>query len=527
MDKVPVRRVKRPALGASTAAAVAPTDYRSTLLLGSVFVIATCGLIYELIAGTLASYLLGDSVLQFSTIIGAYLFAMGIGSWLSRYLGGSLLRWFIQLEILVGLVGGFSAPLLFLVFEHVSSFRLILYALVGLTGVLVGLEIPLLMRILEGRFEFKDLVSRVFTFDYIGALLASLVFPLVLVPQLGLIRTSLLCGALNVVVAGIALYRFPETRPFRRSMGGALVASLLALAVAFGFAERLQAYTEGLAFQDQVIYTKTTPYQRLVLTKNQRELRLFLNGNLQFSSADEYRYHEALVHPVMQALPQARRVLVLGGGDGLAVRELLKYPQLQHIDLVDLDAGMTQLFQHNQMLLELNHRSLLNPKVRVINADAYQWVRQDSSRYDCIIVDFPDPGNYSIGKLYSAAFYRALEQRLAPGGWAVVQSTSPYVARRSFWCVAHTLEAAGFTALPYHCYVPSFGEWGFVLAGRNRHWRPDAGPLPPGLRYVTPATIRAMRFFPPDMSEVPTEINQLNNQALVRYFEEDWGPYVH
>lgn len=526
MDKVPVRRVKRAAFGAPVAAAP-PSDYRPALLLGSVFVIATCGLIYELIAGTLASYLLGDSVLQFSTIIGAYLFAMGIGSWLSRYLGGSLLRWFIQLEILVGLVGGFSAPLLFLLFEHVSSFRLILYALVGLTGILVGLEIPLLMRILENRFEFKDLVSRVFTFDYIGALLASLVFPLVLVPQLGLIRTSLLCGALNVVVAGVALYRFPETRPFRRSLSGALGASLLALAVAFGYAERLQAYTEGLAFQDQVIYTKTTPYQRLVLTKNQRELRLFLNGNLQFSSADEYRYHEALVHPAMQALPRARRVLVLGGGDGLAVRELLKYPQLQHIDLVDLDAGMTHLFQHNQMLLELNQRALLNPKVRVTNADAYQWVRQDTSRYDGILVDFPDPGNYSIGKLYSVAFYRALEQRLAPGGWVVVQSTSPYVARRSFWCVAHTLEAAGFTTLPYHAYVPSFGEWGFVLAGRNRHWRPDAGPLPPGLRYVTPATIRDMRFFPPDMSEVPTDVNQLNNQALVRYFEEDWGPYVH
>src|SRR5689334_11448488 len=144
------------------------------LLLASVFAIATCGLIYELIAGTLASYLLGDSVTQFSTIIGAYLFSMGIGSWLSRYLGGPLLKWFIRLEILVGLVGGFSAPLLFVLFEYVTSFRLMLYGLVGLTGILVGLEIPLLMRILENRYEFKDLVSRVFTVDYIGALLASL-----------------------------------------------------------------------------------------------------------------------------------------------------------------------------------------------------------------------------------------------------------------------------------------------------------------------------------------------------------------
>ncbi|MCC3160524.1 polyamine aminopropyltransferase [Hymenobacter sp. 15J16-1T3B] len=502
-------------------------DHLPALLLGSVFVIATCGLIYELIAGTLASYLLGDSVTQFSTIIGAYLFSMGIGSWLSRFLDAPLLKWFIRLEILVGLVGGLSAPLLFVLFEYVTSFRLILYTLVGLTGILVGLEIPLLMRILENRFEFKELVSRVFTFDYIGALLASLIFPLVLVPQLGLIRTSLFFGALNVAVAGLLLFRFRETRPYRRSFTAVVAAALLVLGVGFVFAERVQVYTETLAFQDQVIYSKSTVYQRIVLTKNQRELRLFLNGNLQFSSADEYRYHEALVHPAMQALPRARRVLVLGGGDGLAVRELLKYPQLQQIRLVDLDEGMTRLFQHNEQLLGLNQRSLLNPKVQVINGDAYRWVRQDTTRYDLLVVDFPDPSNYSIGKLYSAAFYRDLDHLLAPGGLLVVQSTSPYVARQSFWCISHTLQAAGFHTIPYHLYVPSFGEWGYVLAGRNGHWRGDAGPLPRGLRYVTAQSIRQMLVFPPDMAEVPTDINQLNNQALVRYFEEDWGPYTH
>ncbi|MCR5889335.1 polyamine aminopropyltransferase [Hymenobacter sp. J193] len=515
-----------PDLPAARPAGPAARETQSVLLLGSVFIIATCGLIYELIAGTLASYLLGDSVTQFSTIIGAYLFSMGVGSWFSRYLGQPLLKWFIRLEILVGLVGGFSAPLLFVLFEYVTSFRLILYALVGLTGILVGLEIPLLMRILENRFEFKDLVSRVFTFDYIGALLASLIFPLVLVPQLGLMRTSLLFGALNVVVAAVALYRFQETRPYRRAFAGLMALSLLALGGTFAYAGRIQRYTETLAFQDQVIYSKSTLYQRIVITKNQRELRLFLNGNLQFSSQDEYRYHEALVHPAMQALPQARRVLVLGGGDGLAVRELLKYPQLQQIRLVDLDPGMTQLFRSNALLTSLNQRAFFSPKVDVINGDAYQWVRQDTTRYDCLIVDFPDPGNYSIGKLYSAAFYQELHRLLRPGGRIVVQSTSPYVARQSFWCIVHTLRAAGFHTIPYHCYVPSFGEWGYVMAGQNAHWRPDAGPLPQGLRYVTPTTIRQMLDFPPDMAEIPTEINQLNNQALVRYFEEDWGPYA-
>ncbi|MGI4870059.1 MAG: polyamine aminopropyltransferase [Janthinobacterium lividum] len=497
------------------------------LLLTAVAVIATCGLIYELVAGTLASYLLGDSVTQFSTIIGAYLFAMGIGSYLSKFLGGPLLRWFIRLEMLVGLVGGCMAPALFLLFEYVTSFRLLLYTLVGLTGVLVGLEIPLLMRILEHRYPFKDLVARVFSFDYVGALLASLIFPLVLVPQLGLIRTSLVFGALNLLVAAVVLARFPETRPYRRRYAAGIGAALLGLAVLFGFANKLLAYTETLAFQDQVIYAKSTVYQRLVLTHNPRELRLFLNGNLQFSSADEYRYHEALVHPLLQALPQARHVLVLGGGDGLAVRELLKYPRLTSIRLVDLDPGMTQLFKHNELLLALNKGSLLSPKVQVVNADAYQWLRQDTTHYDAVIVDFPDPGNYSIGKLYSAAFYQTLARHLAPGGRLVVQSTSPYLARQSFWCVVHTLQAVGLHTVPYHAYVPSFGEWGYVLAGPDTHWRGDAGPLPPGLRFITPAVIHDMLRFPPDMSEVPTEVNQLNNQVLVRYFEDDWAPYVH
>ena len=498
------------------------TNHRQLLLLVSVFVIATCGLIYELVAGTLASYLLGDSVTQFSTIIGVYLFSMGIGSWLSKFIEGNLLKWFIRIEILVGLVGGCSAPMLFVLFEYAASFRLMLYTLVSLTGILVGLEIPLLMRILENKLAFKELVSQVFTFDYIGALLASLIFPLVLVPYLGLIRTSIFFGLLNIGVAALLLYQFNETRPFRRSFMAIVALATLLLLSGFVFAERIMAFTEGLAYQDTVIYAKSTPYQRLVLTRNHRELRLYLNGNLQFSSADEYRYHEALIHPAMQALPKARRVLVLGGGDGLAVRELLKYKALPSIRLVDLDPGMTDLFRQNQTLRQLNQHALLSSRVQVINADAYTWVRADTTRYDLIVVDFPDPSNYSIGKLYSTSFYRELTHLLAPNGLVVVQSTSPYIARKSFWCISHTLESVGFQTLPYHAYVPSFGEWGYVMALQNRQWRPD-GPLPKGLRFINAQSIRQLFHFPPDMAEVKTDINKLNNQVLVQYFEDEWG----
>ncbi len=146
-------------------------------LLTTVLLIAACGLIYELVAGALASYLLGDSVTQFSTVIGTYLFAMGIGSWLSRFIARGLATRFVLIEIMVGLVGGFSSALLFLAFAYTDGFRLLLYVLVLIVGILVGLEIPLLMRLLRDRFEFKDVVANVLTFDYLGALGASVLFP--------------------------------------------------------------------------------------------------------------------------------------------------------------------------------------------------------------------------------------------------------------------------------------------------------------------------------------------------------------
>lgn len=493
------------------------------LLLISVFVVATCGLIYELIAGTLASYLLGDSVTQFSTIIGVYLFSMGIGSWISKYFENRILSWFIQIEILVGLVGGFSATILFLVFESIASFRIILYSLVSLTGILVGLEIPLLMRILQDRFEFKDLVSKVFTFDYIGALLASLIFPLLLIPHLGLVKTAYLFGMLNVAVALIVCFNFKKEIKGGNSLQSASIISLVLLLGGFVYADRITSFSESLTYSDKIIYSKSTPYQRIILTKRNKVLRLFLNGNLQFSSDDEYRYHEALVHPGLQALPNAKNVLVLGGGDGLAVREILRYPQVQSITLVDLDHGMTSLFQSNDILLGLNHRSLLSPKVKVINADAFAWVKEQKKKFDFIVVDFPDPSNYAVGKLYTNTFYQLMKEVLAPQGLMVIQSTSPYVAPKSFWTVNHTLESVGFKTIPYHNYVPSFGEWGYIMAmSADQVYKKPAEYLP-GLKFMSKESFDLMLHFPPDMKRVDTDVNRLNNQILVKYFEEEWA----
>lgn len=491
-------------------------------LLASVFVVAACGLVYELAAGALASYVLGDSVLQFSTVIGAYLFAMGVGSWLSRFFERQLPAHFLRIELMVALVGGALPAVLFLVHAwQPQVFRPLLYGLVLLVGMLVGLEIPLVMRILKRNVALRELVSQVLTFDYLGALAVSVAFPLVLVPQLGLIRTGLLFGLMNALVALWALWLFRHE--LRRFAAHAIACALTVgvLGAAFAGSRQITSLAEDRFYQDKIVLAESSAWQRIVVTQGRNGLRLFLNGNLQFAQSDEYRYHEALVHPAMAAHGAPRKVAVLGGGDGLAVREILRYPGVESVTLVELDPHMTRLFAEDPSLSALNGGALRSPKVKIVNTDAFQWLQQGGDVFDVIVVDFPDPTNFSIGKLYTNAFYALLERRLAASGYAVVQTTSPLVARQSFWTVVTTIESVGLRTAPYHANVPSFGEWGFVLAGR-RPWRaPEA--LPEGLRFLTVAGVPPLFDFPRDMARVPAEVNRLANQALVTTYEREWG----
>jgi spermidine synthase len=493
-------------------------------LLASVFVVAACGLAYELIAGALASYLLGDSVTQFSTIIGAYLFAMGVGSWASKHVRSDIVGRFVAIEVAVGVIGGFSAAALFLAFAaDLGPFRVLLYGLVFVIGFFVGLEIPLVMRILKNEVEFRELVARVLSFDYLGALAVSVLFPLVLAPHLGLVRTGLLFGFANIAVAIWALFLFRDRLAGRTGLKLAAWGGMALLAGGFAAAGHFTTLAEGWIYADEVIHAETSKYQRIVVTRFRDDIRLYLNQNLQFSSRDEYRYHEALVHPGLAAQPRARRVLVLGGGDGLAVREVLKHPQVEQITLVDLDPAMTELFSRAPLLAKLNGHAFDSPKVRHLNADAARWLEDTSEVFDFVIVDFPDPSNHAIGKLYSTGFYRLLDKRIAPGGRFVVQATSPYYARESFWTIVATLEASGFQTAPYHALVPSFGEWGYILAGRAGD-PPYASPTGVNVptRFITAGTLPDLFRFPADMARVAAEPNRMNDQILVRIFEREW-----
>jgi spermidine synthase len=497
---------------------------RTPVLFLNVLIIATCGLVYELLAGTLASYVLGDSVTQFSLIIGIYLFALGVGAWLSRFIESGLARKFIEVELGVALLGGASAPLLFLSFGRLGYFHLVLYGVVFAVGVLVGLELPLLMRILKDVLDFKELVSRVLTFDYIGALVASLLFPLFLVPKLGLVRTSLLFGILN---AGVGLWATWFMRPLIKGdvtgLRGRAAIVIAVLVIGIIKANTLTTLAEDELFADDIVYSRTTRYQRIVVTRGRAGFQLFLNGHLQFSSADEYRYHEALVHPAMMASGSPRRVLVLGGGDGLALREVLRYPSVESVTLVDLDPAMTRLSDAFSPLAELNKHSFSDPRVHVVNEDAMIWLENSGGPYDAAIIDFPDPNTFALGKLYTTRFYRLLKASLSPEAGVSVQCTSPLFARNSYWCIVKTIEAAGFAVKPYQTAVPSFGVWGFTLARMMPFDAPARAPA--GLRFLDDQAMAALFVLPSDLGPVNTEINRLDNQALVRYYESEWKKY--
>jgi spermidine synthase len=496
-----------------------------TVLLAAVLIISVCALTYELVVATLSSYLLGDSISQFSFTIGFFLFAMGIGSLLSRRIKRHTLRWFIVVELSVALFGGSSAVLLYATFSTVDVFYTIVMLSVSMAiGICIGLEIPLLTRIVADRSALSEALADVLSIDYIGALIGSLAFPIVLLPFFGVTQTAFLMALFNVLVATVCLWTFreklsPEWQRRLWFMSGAV--GLLMLVGAL-LSTDITRILEQELYSANIVYTEQSPYQRIIITSRGEDYRLFINGALQFSSIDEYRYHEVLTHPVMSASRSHERVLILGGGDGFVVRELLKYEDVQEIVVVDLDPAMTNLARNFPLLERLNGDALDDPRVTIVNQDAYKYLEEGEGLFNVIIIDLPDPNNESLSKLYSDTFYRFVALKLTPDGAFVTQATSPYFSRRSFWTIAHTIEAANFQIIPLHTYVPTFGEWGFVI-GTSRTIESLSLPAFP-LRYLNADVLSVIQIFDPDIADSPDykRVNTLDNPILPRFYEEDW-----
>ena len=492
-------------------------------LLFSIFVIAACGIVYELMIATVSSYLLGDSIYQFSVTIGLFLTSMGLGSFVSRRLERNLLLTFIAVELLIGALGGGSALLLYYTYGTVrSAYAPAMYAIIAAIGVLLGLEIPILTRLLSGLYVLRVNIANVLSFDYLGGLIGSLAFPLLLLPFLGLIRTALVVGILNVGVAALVLGSYWRQLPERRYVAALVVALLALLGTGLANSTPLWEQLEQQLYRDPIVYSAQTPYQHITITRSGADIRLFLDGNLQFSSLDEYRYHESLVLPPMSLTADRSNVLVLGGGDGLALREILKYPDVKHITLVDLDAQMVNLFRSQPELTRLNRGSFSDPRVRVINADAFKFLEEDQGFYGVIIADLPDPRNENLQKLYSMEFYHLAARRLSAGGIFVTQSTSPYFAPKAFWSIYASIKDAWPQVVPYHTDVPTFGDWGFIMASQ-RPIDPAAARITVPARFLDGPTLQALFVFPPDMKPLPVQPNSLIQPVIIRYYREGWS----
>lgn len=492
------------------------------LLLAAVAVCAACGLVYELVLLTLSASLAGGGITQTSLIVAGFVAALGAGALLVKPFLGHAAATFVAVEILLGVVGGLSAVTLYVTFSFYGASGWVLVVATAFIGVLVGAEVPLLMTLLQRGSDGVDaegsgrILADLNAADYAGALLGGLAWPFLLLPLAGQVRGAALTGLVNLVAAAVVagvLLRTQLGPRARRSATAALLAAAALLGVLLVQARDIEVDARQRLYDDPVVAAERSSYQDVVVTQRGDDVRLYLDGDLQFSSVDEHRYTESLVHPVLARDP--RRVLVLGGGDGLAARELLRHPSVEEVVQVELDPVVLDLARTR--LGDLNAHALDDPRVDVEVADAFTWLRDPpGGAFDAVVVDMPDPDTPALGRLYSVEFYGLVGSVLAPGGLVAVQAGSPYSTPAAFWRTASTLDAAGLAGTPYHVDVPSFGDWGFVLAQAG-----DAAPplalsaRHPTTRFLDEAVLAAAGVFPPDRAPQELEPSTLDQPLVV------------
>ncbi|WP_203364492.1 polyamine aminopropyltransferase [Bacillus sp. REN10] len=499
-------------------------------------IVSICGIIFEVLFGALGSYILGDGVKQYTLTISLFLTGMGIGAFISEKITKKLVLSFIWIEYSIVLIGGLSAFLLFGVTAYLpeGTDALFLYGITLIVGTLTGVELPVLIRKAnEIGIALHKSTAKVLFSDYAGGLIGGLLFLFLLRPYFGLVKTAFIVAAINILTAIWITVKFRcELTKYTVHLGAGIV-FLLVIMAGILFGEEAAFHFEQKLYKDPIVYSEQTAYQKIILTREDGDTRLYLDGQLQFSSADEHRYHETLVHPVMAAAERKERILVLGGGDGLAVRELLKYKEVSDITLVDLDPQMVKLADENHFLVDLNEGSLKNNRVNIVHEDAFQFMEQAKGFYDVIIVDLPDPNNESLNKLYTLEFYSLLRNHLSPSGAIVVQATSPVFAPEVYWTIDRTIAAAGLQTENLHVDIPSFGGWGFVLASRESI---DLKTLEihSNTRYLTTGLLPSLSYFGKDEDAriegkdgtvQPIEPNTLIRPNLIEVYEKSWKYY--
>jgi spermidine synthase len=502
------------------------------VLLAAVFLCAACGLVYELALITLGQYLVGGTIYQTSLVLGVFVCAMGLGSFASKPLLPRAAAGFALVELSLALAGGLSVLALYAAYSWLDLYTPALIATSVVVGGLIGAEIPLLMSLLQ-RIRAQDAgeaTADLFAVDYVGALAGGLAFPFLLLPVFGQVRGAVVVAGVNLVAAVVivVLLRHALSPRARRLVTAGVVAVAVALGLAGATAGSFLVSARQALYDDPVVVALRSDYQEIVLTSSREtdDVRLFLDGDLQFASSDEHRYHEALVHPAV--VPGARSVLVLGGGDGLAAREVLKHETVERVVEVELDPAVLRLARTDPRMLAANDGALDDPRVQVVVADAMTWLRTAAERFDAVVVDLPDPDQPATAKLYSQEFYGLAARALAPGGRLVVQAGSPYFAPEAFWCIDATVASTGLRTSTYHVDVPSFGDWGFVLAARGAAPVPAVDPaVAERLQFLDGDVLAAATVFPRDRGRdrYDVEVSTLDRPRILQYEARGWRGY--
>jgi spermidine synthase len=511
----------------------------SFVLKAALFATGLSGVVAEYVLSTLASYFIGDSTVQWALIISTMLFSMGFGSRLTKYFEKDLLEKFIIIELLLTIFTSFCSLVAFTAAAYTIYTGLIIYSFSIIIGLLIGMEIPLVIRLNEEFEALRVNVSSILEKDYYGSLLGGVFFAFVGLPYLGLTYTPFVLAFINfsVTVAMVFLvWRsvVPAIRVRYGSMLGGVGVLLLAGVL---LAQPIVLHGEQKRYKDKVVFSGQSKYQKVVITQWDDDYWLYINGNQQLSTLDEVMYHEPLVHPAMKLQQQPKSVLVLGGGDGCAVREVLKYPSVEDITLVDLDPLMTDLGKNHPVLKNLNGGALSSEKVEIINADGFIFLQKDTSFYDVVIIDFPDPNSVELSRLYSQEFYSMVHRRLKKYGVMITQAGSPYFATRAFKCIDLTTQEAGFSTVPMHNQVVTLGEWGWVLGMKREVAAPAQ--LKKALtrlrfndvatRWINGEAMSLITSFGKDIYDVDAdsiEVNKINDPVLHRYYlNGNWDLY--
>lgn len=489
----------------------------------AVFLAGLCSIIYELLLSTTASYFLGDSVKQFTLLIGIYLFSMGLGAYFSKFFKNQPLEFFIKIELILGFVGGVSVPLLYFLFVAVNpiAFQFYCFALMFLIGLLTGLEVPLLTFASE-KEDYEDNLSNVLSLDYIGGLFATLLFPFFLLPFVGLFYSSLLFGITNIMLGFWVHYHLVKKMNRTVYLG---IGLLLVLITLVSFTGKILKIWEGRIYNSPILENIQSPYQKIVVTKNNDDIRLYLNRQLQFSSSDEHRYHEMLTHVPMAINPDIKNVLILGGGENLATRELLKYTSIDHIEVVDIDSTIFFLSRNNDFIKAINQDAGQSDRVTLTNMDAFAFLKNSDKKYDLIISDLPDPSNDAIARLYSKQFYILVNNNLKENGLFVSQSCDIYHSNLTFNCIKNTIGSVFKYVKPYQTYVPSFGNWGFNIASHREINLPQHSEYPKGLKFLNDFQFKNAFTIPDDINIGETKINSLDSPVILDYFIAEWDDW--